>query len=502
MSKNYLNQKNIFFYSAAVIISFVYITLSYVSIPIGSDPGRLWRLSKIFLSGDIQNAFMSLEPFLPVSLYASLLGIGGLQFPLTLVQGIASALIVLLVFNYLFKNYGKVVSTFSLVLFLASFTFIDRSINLIPYPLFLLFITLGVLNFINYREQGRGLYLYLSSAFFVFSVFTFNLALTSFTIVLFYCVLKMIFTKFKNWKYESLTVAKFYAFSALLLLPWFIWRFGAAGMDFYQNPVTWLMDKYWSEFNIILWHRPKPLSSEYFDFFLNIATRNLFGPLVIVPIFILGLFRSKYSLVFLLWILSPVYPLLVGKLPTEERYIYAMMPALVILTSIGTHNILQNLIPKFKVLFTAAFLALLTFYIVNNISWYQNRNLENIEAVKEIEAIQKHLKKDEIIYTRSYYYQPLLFDNLLISASYMAEEDAVNLISWKNENEIEKIMKKYNITWVMLYNSGPLESRFNSWVSLVDESLIPKHFVEINSSNLFLEKERTSNFVLYKFKNE
>src|SRR5688572_13857009 len=95
-----------FFYLFLLASGVYYLVLSALTRPVGSDPGRLWRFSKIFLDGDISEAFRSMEPFLPVALNATLLGYGGTSYPLIMVQGIASVLLIFLVSNYILKNYG------------------------------------------------------------------------------------------------------------------------------------------------------------------------------------------------------------------------------------------------------------------------------------------------------------------------------------------------------------------------------------------------------------
>jgi hypothetical protein len=483
----------------SLLVGCIFLYISFTAIPIGSDPGRVWRISKIFYEGDVAESFRTLEPFLTVSLYGALFGMVGFEFPLTLIQGIANALILVLVSNYLYKKYGWVEGVISLMLFTSSFIFWDRSVVLVPYPLFLLFITLGVFCFLKYQEYRKDRFLFLSSLFFVYSIFTFNLALTSLSIVFLYC-LTSVLLKRSTWKKEIITVIKFYGISLLLLGPWFYWRFSEAGMSFYQNPITWLMSKYWSKFNIILWNRPRPLTIEYFNFFLTTGIRNLIGPYILLLFSIFGFLKSR-QLIFLFWVLSPIYPLLVGKLPIEERYLYAALPPLIILISIGIPFAIRNMTYSARIAILTSLAVITLTHSWTNYHQFVNVQAYSNESKEEMLKIKEYLQPGENIYTRSYRYQSLIPENLMMSATHFSETDAVDFIAWDSEEKVKAVMNKYDVEWVILYSSPRLEHRYNAWISLINPQWEPKHYVNINSSPMFTKRTTTENFILYEYNN-
>jgi hypothetical protein len=491
-----MNNKWIFII-VSLLVGCIFLYISYTAIPIGSDPGRVWRISKIFYDGDVAESFRSLEPFLTVSLYGTLFGISGIRFPLALVQGIANTLVLIIISNYLYKRYGVLEGIISLLLFSSSFLFWDRSVGLVPYPLFLLFITLGVLCFIKFREQNKNRLLFLSSVFFSYSIFTFNLALTSLSIIFLFCLTSALLNR-GTWRNELKTVLKFYLYSLVLLAPWFYWRFTEAGMSFYQNPITWLIQKYWSKFNIILWNRPRPLTVEYFNFFLTTGIRNLIGPYILLLFSIFGLIRSR-QLIFLFWALSPIYPILVGKLPIEERYLYAMLPPLIILISIGIPYSVRRMSQTTRYIVLSSLAAITLTGAINNYRQFIKVQVNNQKLNEEIISIGRYLEPGQNLYARSYQYQPLLPDNLMMSVTHFTEEDAVDFIAWNTDSEVKAVMNKYDLKWVILYSSPKLEHRFNAWISLINPQWEPKHYLNINSSPLFTKRTTTDNFILYEY---
>jgi hypothetical protein len=493
-----MNKNRAIYYAVNLAAGGYFIYLSLMALAVGSDPGRLWRLSKIFLEGDVIGAFRSLEPFVPVTLNATMMGIGGLEFPITVVQGLASALILLLITNYIYQRHGLHASLITTMLFFFSYLFVDRSTNLIPYPLFLLLQSLGVLLYIKYRDTRKNIHLLLSALFFAYAAFTFNLALTAFSVVGFYGLLVVARERGANWRPELWTLLKFYGFTAVITAPWLFWRVGAAGIEFYQNPVTWIMEKYWSEFNVLLWHRPKPLSPEYFDYFLNIGIFSLAGSAIVLLFAIFGLFKAKHSLILFLWFIAPLYPLLFGKLPAQGRYIFSMLPPLIILASIGLYVMIKNFGPYARrTAYVGLVLLALVITIQNNENYSNGDHAKSLAAQTEINQIKPLLKPGQVVYMRSYAYQVLLPDNLMVSASHLSEQDAIALVTWPNDREVQRVLDMYDISWIILYRSGSLEKRFNAWVELADARLKPRHHDEIKRSPLFRQRLLTDNFVVY-----
>jgi hypothetical protein len=490
------NLKLYIFVILSIVVSFLFLAISLISIPVGSDPGRVWYFSKAFLDGNTFEAFRTLEPFLSVSVNALFLGTFGLDFPLISIQGVASTLTVLLLTNFLYKNYGLKTAAVSLILFISSYTFLDRSTDLVPYPLFSFLVTLGVLLFVKYVETQEDKYIYLSSVFISSSIFIFNLPITMISIVFFYYVLDSII-HWANLKRNFFSVLKYYSLSAIFLLPWFYWRFSSAGLDFYKNPIHWLGQKYWSKFNVQLWNRPKPLSLEYFDYFLTTGVKNLMGPVVFLSFSWLGLFRVRRNIIFVIWALTPLIPIFLGKLPTEARYLYSSLPPLVILASIGVSETIRVIDPWAKRI--AVFLLVLVgiFTSIDNLQAYTDTHRSNLTITEEIYSLKKVVLPGDTIFFRSLQFQAILPENKMIAPQYMQEEDAVNIIAWKNREEVSRIVGEYGIDWFLLYKENKLEEEFNGWIRFVDPELTPRHYIEIRKSDTFILRKESKNFLLY-----
>ncbi len=488
-------QKIAFYFLLSIFAAFI-LYLSYSTVPIGSDMGRVWRFSKIFLNSP-QESFATLEPFLPVSLYGTLFGLAGTQFPLALVQGISSVLVVLVICNYLYKRYGFTAGVMPLLITGSSYQFLERATSLVPYPLFLLFSTLSLMNYLAFLEQKKDRYLYISALFIVFSIYTFNLSLV-FLIPVFFHGLVLFLTRKKNErKGIAISLIKYYSVVVVLIIPWFIWRYQAAGMNFYKNPITWLMQKYWSKYNIVLFDRPTPLSREYFSYFFDFGIKEVLGSYFIVILACIGFIKSKYRSFLFFWILAPLIPILIGRLPTEERYLYGMLPPILITSGIGIEYIRKESKSLRNIAVMLLIAVLLTLFSKNIVRLYQLR-LDHRELSSEMVTLRNYIDNKKSIYFRSFQYQILFKDNIMISPSYMNEEDALNFIAWTNEEAIESILKKYDISWVILYNSLLLENKYNGWISLAMPLSKPGHYTGIQQSRGFEKVATTENFTLYK----
>lgn len=485
-----------------LLISFIFVVLiallgiSFLSIPIGSDPGRIWYFSKIFLTSGAASAFSTLEPWVSVTLYASLMSLFGGEFPLAVIQGISSGLVLLTVFNYLYKSFGLRPAFYSVLIFCSSFIFWERATSQVPYPLYLFFSVLGVFSYINYRQTKSEIYIFLSSFFVAFAVFTFNLSLTLLVLIAAHCLGNVIFSKNKL-KNEMVVLAKFYTFIFILLLPWFVWRVSAAGTDFYKNPYNWMIEKYWSKFSLTLWERPRPLSPEYFEIIIDTGFVSLTGTIVLIIPALLGLTKIQSPLLFALWLISPLLPFLVGKLPAEPRYLYGMLPPLAILAGIGLSQLVDKIKPTLKLVATnLILLILMTFTIQNLIDVYQRQTaLKDLR--KELFQFKAFFRPDEYVFFRSLQFQPLFSENPMVSPPYMDEQDAIKLLGWTSESDVSQVIQKYNLSWVILYADKSLEDKFSSWISMADANLSPKHYVDIENSRLFKKKISTPNYLLY-----
>jgi hypothetical protein len=495
-SKYLQNKKRIIYYIASGLVGSYVIYLSSIAIPIGSDPGRVWHFSNIFFKDGFSAAFTSLEPSLPVGLNASLMSLLGADFRLTMIQGLSTALIFALISNYVFKRYGLLESIIVLCIFLGSFAALERTSTLTPYPLYLLFLTLSLLLYLEYLDQRKDLLLYFSVIFIAASVYTFNLSITAIPIVFIHCVYSAF--RSRRWKINLTILAKFYLPLILIVSPWFLWRFSSAGTNFYKNPIHWLGEKYWSKFNVILWKRPLPRSKEYFNFYYETGVSSTIMSPIMIVLGAIGALKVKHSSVFIIWILATVVPILLGKLPTEIRYLYAILPPLALLCGVSIGYILRSLKGGMRKTIGFSMAIILAISIVHNVQFVKAEQAYLKGVTNEVNSLKTTINPGEKIYFRSFQYSAILTQNEFIAPQYMEETDAIKLISWESEEAVDQILKNYEIKWMLLYKNGNEEERFNGWIKIANSNLTPKHFSAAKKSSLLSESQTTENFILYK----
>jgi len=116
-----------------IILASLCIYFSYSAVPIGSDNGNVYIESKIYLEEGFDRSYSTLQPLISTVLNAIFIRISD-NFPLILISGIFSILIILIIFRFIKLELGTSVALISLILFLLSPLFFERSWHLAPYP--------------------------------------------------------------------------------------------------------------------------------------------------------------------------------------------------------------------------------------------------------------------------------------------------------------------------------------------------------------------------------
>lgn len=482
-----------------MIFCFIILLVSYLSLNAniyGSDAGRIWQTSKLLIEDGADYPINTLMPLLSTTLYSIFLAIFGYNFQLLIVSGIFTILTLLLLWRFILEITDIRAATISLIIVLLFQQIFIQSYNLRPYAMANFTILLSLYLFNKYSMSGGDKkYLIFSAIFITLAIYMQNLFLICIAIPFIYFIL----SKFYNNKMDNKQIFNYYLVVFMLLLPWLVYRFFIAEFDFYRAPYTWMYsENLWQTLNRELFNRPLPRSNEYYSFFLNKLYIMLKYPIIIF-FTILGLLRVKNPL-FLAWIISSMVPIAIGKIPTEPRYLFPFMCPLIILISIGMANCINICSNKCKTIIIVIIIILITSTIPSLLNDFNDDYYESQRLINEFNEFNNYIKPGENIYFRSHIPVPLFINNRVYPVTDLDLDDAIYLITWQSDDEVIYVMDKYNIKWVILYNSLFWESRFHEW-TIIATGQPPLHYIEIKNSSSFIKIDDTNNFILYEYIN-
>lgn len=464
------------------------------SIVADSDGGRIWHFAKVMLEDGTGPAFRSLEMPLPVALYAYLLGMFGYGFPLPLLQALFSVLIVIVVFKLAVKHFSATAAALSIMLFLLSYEFFSRSTSIKPYPLFVFFIMTTLYFLDRSLETETSTDLAFAALTLALAVYTFSFSIVAIPVP----GLFLLLNRSDDLRSNLRKTAVFYAWLAGFIAPWFLWRMTVAGKYFYQSPYTWLWLKYRQTLNLEFWHRPDVRSLVYYRRFLRQFDLVMFMSIV-TAFFLPGLLLLGRDLRLLISLLAGflLAPIILGLLPPETRYLYPLLPLLVIGSGVGLEVILLALRPRSRSIILAMFTILALAMVPQHLDNQAAVSRKRQNSAQEIAAIRSFLKPGERIFTRSYQNQAQLPENLIVTKTDMTEAEAIVFYSWIDDRQVRKLMRTHNISWILLHNSEYWENRYNVWLRTAT-GFEPKHYYRINKSSYFKKIYKGKSYILYK----
>jgi len=424
----------------------------------------------------------------------------GFGFKITFINLIFAALSILLLFSIIKKlDISKKIPIFSLVFLLSSTLFFYELVDPRPYLMANFFILMSINLFLNYLKNPGKRYLFLSALFLALSVYTQNLFIIGLLIPGFYFLI----SRLGSNKMKFLDIIYYYSFILLILSPWLIYRFIIAGFDFYRAPLTWMyQENYWSKLNIDLYSRPIPRSWEYYKYFIN--NIKFIFPLSFLLISLFSFFKKldKYYLFILSWAAIFTLPIILGKIPAEERYLFPLLFPFLILIALGMHVIYKKYIIKLNKLTKITILIFVLILVMSNFIII-SENIQTKMDKKEKDLLDLREFKEEIvpnknIYFRSHLIAPIFPNNKVYSITDLELKDAIDLIGWESEKEVNMVMIKYNLKYLILYKSEYWEKDFHVWITMAN-GRTPKHYIKIENSNCFSKINESKDYKLYKF---
>lgn len=403
-----------------ILIAYICFYFSSQAVILDTDSGRIWHFSKLFLESGPSAAFRTLEVPLPVVLYATFMGMFGYNFPLAIIQGIFSVLIILTVYKFVQRSNYQI-AALPLLLFLFSSEFFVRSASIKPYPLFVFGITLSLYFFHETTKSADKKKLIFSALFMALALYSFNFTLIAFPIPLMFVVLNKLKGEGGNLK----NILIFYFFLLLFSAPWFAWRIPIAGKYFYQSPYTWIWAKYRRIISREFFRRPYPRSLAYYSKFIRHFDKIIFFSFA-AAFGLLGFFKLDRRAKNLVssWILLLLSPIILGILPPETRYFYPLLPVVMVLVTFGILATLELLYRPQKILLLS-FIVVLTLAIVPlHINNFVSVQSKLAISLNDYQRFKQFIKPNENIFSRSYSTQVQFPHNNILTKSDFSEKEA------------------------------------------------------------------------------
>lgn len=493
--KSYYNSRIISF----IVFSFISILIFYMSLNAhfyGSDVGRIWQTSKMLIEEGYNYPVNTLMPLLSTTVYSIFFVFFGYDFPLPVISGLFTILALMLIWRFVYEETDLNIATISLLFILLATPIFAQSYDARPYAMaiFLIMLSIYMLNKYIY-VHSKSKYLIFSAIFLTMAVYTQNLFLMGIGIPLLFFIL----SSFSSNKIFKKTIVQYYIVVLLLLIPWVIYRFNIAGFDLYKAPYTWMYSEgLWSKINIYLYNRPVPGSEKYYTFFIN----NLYDTInysVMLFFLIVGLFKVK-NRIYIAWIVMFLVPIILGKVPTQSRYLYPVIFPMILLVSVGISNIIKILNAKSKIILIFTLIILLSpmpFIIIEN---FEDFNQENRINKNELSQFGYYINPGGAIYFRSHIIAPIFPDNRVYSVTDLEYYDAIELITWQSDYLVTTTLDKYNIKWIILYQDRThWEQSFHSWTRIA-VGRPPTHYIKIDKSSDITKIAETNHYILYKYK--
>ena len=200
---------------------------------------------------------------------------------------------------------------------------------------------------------------------------------------------------------------------------------------------------------------------------------------------------------------------LIGKTPASyTRYVYIFLPGLVLLSVYGFHSVcgdrarlrcgLMGLTCFTTVVASVAVLCTLFFLNARG-------ELAAVERVKEGQIQQEmhqlvDLIDDDraVLGSRAVRIMSYVQRNEVVTPYYASEEDFVTYLTWPSDGEVDAMLGKNNVGWVLIRKPAErLERDYHVWLETAVGQL-PQHYLQLETSSLVSAVHDGRYFTLYR----
>jgi 4-amino-4-deoxy-L-arabinose transferase-like glycosyltransferase len=444
-------------------------------------------------------------PLLQFATYASLITLFGWDAPLVLVPLLFSAALALLV-GYIAQRVGGGLWTFLVAaLMLASLpVFLVQAKSLPFYPPTLFFGYGGVFAAIVYARSGGRMA-------FVGAALGLPAALYSFGVGIVFLAVLPLYLLIDRRRPVLIRLAQVYAIVLALAAPWLVWHLAVDGYSgLFGQQTTWFIDRgYLNIRNSEFWDTG---SSSHIQFLGRLpgmfadASGRLAIPLVALSV--VGLIRLpswSWRAAVLLALAIPIGALVYVTPAAHARYVYVLLPGLVLLSVYGLPGLLHLLSSYRRTAHLSAVGAMVAFGLLGTL-FLQNvqddldtaNMMQTRPAQSELAAVAKFIDDDKaVIGSRLYWLIYYEHENELLTTDFISEEDFVTYLSWPSDEAVAEMFERNNVGWLLLHRAERWERDYNVWLMKAAGQL-PQHYVKVKDSGLVEEVYTGYSYSLYR----
>lgn len=394
------------------------------------------------------------------------------------------------------------------LLLLASLPLFLERARLLPfYPATMFFGYLGIFGAFYYARGGSWSALVTGVVGLSGALYSFNLGLLFLPIPVLYLILE-------RSRSALLRLIHLYGAVLLLAIPWLVWHWRVYGPDqLWRQRLHWMAEKGYLEIrNTEFWgiasHSPLEFAGRLPGMLEAAAGPLVFVLAVLGVVAVLKMPSWRWRIASLIALAIPAGAL-IGKTPASyTRYVYIFLPGLVLLAVYGFYSVCGDWARlrggKMGLTCFAAVVAsvaiLCTLFFLN-----AKGELDAVERVKEGEIHQEmrqlvDLIDDDraVLGSRAVRIMSYLQRNEVVTPYYASEEDFVTYLAWPSDDEVDAMLDKNNVGWVLIRKPAErLERDYHVWLETAVGQL-PRHYFQLETSSLVSAVHDGRYFTLYR----
>ena len=445
-------------------------------------------------------------PLLQYFTYASLVKIFGWSVPLVLVPLLFSFALALLVGYIAYRITDEPWAFLTAALALASLpVFLVQARSLPFYPPMLFFGYGGVFAAIAYLRGGGRLV-------FVAAVLGLAAALYSFAMGILFLPVPLLYVLINRKRSVTRRLGKMYAVVAGLTLPWFVWQLAVGGLaGLHQQQMNWQIERGYHRIrNLEFWGIQ---SESRIDFVEQLPGmfEDATGPLIFVlaGLCIVGLIRLpswSWRVAALITLATWVGTLVYASPGFYPRYVYSVLPAVVLLSVYGFYGLLRWLSSGHLTVHLARMAAIATIGLLSTV--FIQHALDQMDTVDRIAAetgtgdlpqVARLINDDRaILGSRPLQLTRYKLENALLGMSFISEEDAVTYLLWPSDDAVAGVFRRNHVGWVLIRHPAETwEKNYHIWLRQVAGQL-PRHHLLVEDSSLVEQVFEGSTYSLYR----
>ena len=479
--------------------------------PVGSDDVRITMFTNEILNnpGALTSDSVVIQRQLPLVqyiTYVSAVSLFGWDFPLVTVPFVFSLALAVAVGYAAYKATGSSWAALIAVLLLYSleiFSIQARSLPLYPGVLFLGYG--GLVASIIYVRSGSRLALGGAAAGLVAALYTYNIGVLFLTIPILYLLVD-------RRRTTVMRLGGLYAVLVASAIPFTVWHLAVGGADtFFGQDLRWMITEGYLELrNLNLFSTGSASPSEFLEKLTDMFNRAA-GPLVLplLAFAILGVTRLPcwaWRGAVLLAIAIPLAALIYKSPADHARYVYILLPGLVILAVYGLISLIDVLRSYKHVVYVLPFVGVLLMAglgvtTVRNVQAEAARTYDLTNASKQDNLARIAKIADDgraVLGTRAWTLVTYSRGSELLGPGSVTEKEFVTYLSWPSEKAIKRLFKRNDVGWVLLQKPVKArEVRHHLWLREITGKL-PRHVKKLKTSKLVKRVHENNGYILYK----